>query len=64
MRDILSSDKIRLYCDGGDWQKTVFRIALLGKVSVEYPVTFIQEHPDAMVTADAWTAKAPAAAPK
>jgi hypothetical protein len=31
---------------------------------VEYPVTFIQEHPDAMVTADAWTAEAPAAAPK
>jgi len=64
MKDILSSDKIRLYCDGGNWQKTVFRIALLGEVSVEYPVTFIQEHPDAMVTADAWTAEAPAAAPK
>ena len=64
MKDILSSNKIRLYCDGGSWQKTVFRIALMGKVSVEYPVTFIQEHPDAMVTADAWTAEAPAAAPK
>lgn len=64
MKDILSSDKIRLYCDGGNWQKTVFRIALLGEVSVEYPVTFIQEHPDAMVTADALTAEAPAAAPK
>jgi len=64
MKDILGSDKIRLYCDGGNWQKTVFRIALLGEVSVEYPVTFIQEHPDAMVTADALTAEAPAAAPK
>jgi len=64
MKDILSSRKIRLYCDGGNWQKTVFRIALLGEVCVEYPVTFIQEHPDAMVTADAWTAKAPASAPK
>jgi glucosamine-6-phosphate deaminase len=64
MSDILGSDKIRLYCDGGDWQKTVFRIALLGEVGVDYPVTFIQEHPDARVTADAWTAEAPAAAPK
>ncbi len=64
MKDILSSHKIRLYCDSGNWQKTVFRIALLGEVSVEYPVTFIQEHPDAMIIADAWTAETPAAAPR
>jgi len=64
MKDILSSSRIRLYCDGGDWQKTVFRIALLGEVSVDYPVTFVQEHPDCIIYADAYTAEAPAAAPK
>ena len=33
MKDILESRRIRLYCDGGDWQKAILRIALLGEVS-------------------------------
>lgn len=64
MRDILSSKRIRLYCDGGDWQKTIFRIACLGKISVEYPVTFVQEHPDCVINVDSYTADSPRAAPK
>jgi glucosamine-6-phosphate deaminase len=56
MKDILESRRIRLFCDGGDWQKAILRIALLGEVSTHYPATLLQEHPDAMITADADTA--------
>lgn len=56
MKDILESRRIRLYCDGGDWQKAILRIALLGAVSTHYPATLLQDHPDALITADANTA--------
>ena len=56
MKDILASRRIRLYCDGGDWQKAILRIALLGEISTHYPATLLQEHPDALITADADTA--------
>jgi len=59
MKDILSARRIRLYCQGGNWQRTVFRIALMGEVSVDYPVTFVQEHPDCVIYADANTAEVP-----
>ena len=64
MKDILCSKRIRLYCDGGDWQKTIFRIACLGKTSVEYPVTFVQEHPDCVINVDSYTADPPKSGPK
>ena len=64
MRDILSSKRIRLYCDGGDWQRTIFRIACLGEISIEYPVTFVQEHPDCVINVDSYTADPPKSAPK
>ena len=47
MGSILGARKIRLYCDGGAWQRTAMRMALLGPVGQAYPVTFLQEHPDA-----------------
>lgn len=59
MKDILSSKRIRLYCDGGDWQKTIFRIACLGEISVEYPVTFVQEHPDCIINVDSYVVDSP-----
>ena len=34
MRDILAARRLRLYCQGGAWQRTVLRIALLGKMDV------------------------------
>jgi len=64
MKDILSSKRIRLYCDGGDWQRTIFRIACLGEISVEYPVTFVQEHPDCVINVDSYTAGPLKAVPK
>ena len=59
MKDILSAKKIRIFSDTGDWKQTVIRIALFGPVTVEYPVTFLQEHPDAMLIVDRKTAAPP-----
>ncbi|HIE51551.1 MAG TPA: glucosamine-6-phosphate isomerase [Armatimonadetes bacterium] len=63
MRAILGARKIRLYCNRGDWQRTVLRRTLFMEPTVRYPATFIQEHPDAMVTADAYTAQPPPQGP-
>ena len=57
MRDILAARKIRLYCAGGARHSAVFRIAVGGEVSVEYPVTLIQGHPDAVIHTDEATAQ-------
>jgi glucosamine-6-phosphate deaminase len=52
MRDILASRKIRLYCAAGERHRAIFRIAVAGEVSVEYPVTLVQGHPDAEIVMD------------
>lgn len=59
MKDILAARRIRLYCQGGTWQRTILRIALLGEEDVEYPVTLVQGHPDYVIITDENTAQAP-----
>jgi len=59
MKDILSAKRIRLYSETGAWKQTVIRVLLFGPVTTEYPVTFVQEHPDVLVTVDAKTAAPP-----
>ena len=59
MRELLSARRIRLYSETGAWKQTVIRILLFGNVSPEIPATYIQEHPDALVTVDAATAACP-----
>ena len=49
MRDILASRKIRLYCAAGERHRAIFRIAVAGEVSSDYPVTLVQGHPDAEI---------------
>lgn len=51
MRDILDARRIRLYCQGGAWQRTVLRIALMGAEDVDYPVTLLQGHSDYAIVA-------------
>jgi glucosamine-6-phosphate deaminase len=63
MKDILASERIRLYCFDALFQQTVFRIALMGDVSVSYPVTFVQEHHDCIIYADRATAEPPVLMP-
>ena len=56
MKDLYASRKIRLYCAAGARQRAVFRIAVGGDVTTEYPVTLIQGHPDARVHTEETTA--------
>jgi glucosamine-6-phosphate deaminase len=59
MKDLLSAKRIRLISDTGPWKRTVLRMLLFGPVTTEYPVTFVQEHPDAMIVVDRNTAVPP-----
>jgi len=59
MKDIFDAQRIRLYCQGGSWQRTVLRIAIMGEESVDYPVTLLQKHPDYAIITDENTAIPP-----
>jgi len=59
MRDILASRRIRLYCQGGPWQRAVLRRALMGDEDVDYPVTLLQDHPGYAIITTADTAQPP-----
>jgi glucosamine-6-phosphate deaminase len=59
MREILAAKKIRLFSDTGAWKQTALRVALFGPVTAEYPITLLQEHQDALLTATVETARHP-----
>lgn len=59
MKDLLSASRIRIFSDTGPWKQTVVRVLLFGPITIEYPVTFIQDHPDAMIVIDEITAGPP-----
>jgi len=59
MADILAARRLRLYCQGGAWQRSVLRIALLGEKDVDYPVTLAQGHPDYAIVTTQDTAQPP-----
>jgi len=59
MKDLLSAKRIRIFSETGSWKQTVIRVLLFGPITTEYPVTFIQDHPDAMVVVDKLTATPP-----
>lgn len=56
IRECLSAKKVRVYSDTGAWKQTAFRVALFGPVTDEYPLTLLQKHPDARITATRETA--------
>lgn len=56
MADIRAARRIRLYCDGGMWQRSVLGRAVSGQPSVAWPVTLLRGHPDLEIVADAETA--------
>ena len=51
IKECLSAKKVRVYSDTGAWKQTALRVALFSDVDVEYPLTLLQEHPDAMIIA-------------
>ncbi len=57
MREILQSRRIRLFLAGGERQRAVLRISLLGEPSTDYPSTLLQGHPDVIVHTDNATAR-------
>lgn len=59
IKECLSAKKIRLFSDTGAWKMTALRAALFSEVTPEYPITLLQEHPDAVITATRETASHP-----
>ena len=57
--ECLSAKKVRLWSDTGAWKQTALRVALFGPITPEYPMTLLQEHPDALITATVDTARHP-----
>ena len=61
MKQLLDARRLRLYCDGGIWQRTALRAALFLEPTVEYPVSLIRDHPDWQIVADPVTVGYPPA---
>jgi len=59
LRECFSARKIRVYSDTGAWKQTALRVALFSDPVPEYPMTLLQTHPDAMITATLETARHP-----
>lgn len=59
VKECLSAKKVRLFSDTGSWKQTALRVALFGPITPEYPMTLLQEHPDALLTATIATASHP-----
>lgn len=59
IKECLSAKKVRLFSDTGAWKQTALRVALFSEMDPEYPITLLQEHPDALVTATIETASHP-----
>ena len=59
MRECLSAKKVSIYSDTGAWKQTALRVALFSEPVVEYPITLLQRHPDARITATRETAHHP-----
>ena len=59
VKECLSANKVRLFSDTGAWKQTALRVALFGPLTGEYPITLLQDHPDALLTATIATATHP-----
>lgn len=65
LADILAAKRLRLYGQGGVWQRMVLRIALFGNPAttngedVNYPVTLLRSHPDLAIVTTMDTAQPP-----
>lgn len=59
VKECLSAKKVRLFSDTGAWKQTALRVALFSDITPEYPLTLLQEHPDALLTATVDTATHP-----
>ena len=58
MNEIYNARKIRLGCFR-DWHRSVVRHAAYGEVSAHFPVTLLQDHPDALLRFTEFVAELP-----
>lgn len=61
VKECLSAKKVRVFSDTGTWKQTALRVALFSDLTTEYPLTLLQEHKDAIITATYETACHPIA---
>ena len=59
VKECFSAKKVRVYSDTGSWKQTALRVALFSEPIAEYPMTLLQRHPDAVITATQETARHP-----
>lgn len=59
VKECFSAKKVRVYSDTGAWKQTALRVALFSEPTVEFPMTLLQEHPDALLTATKETTRHP-----
>lgn len=59
VKECLSAKKVRIYSDTGSWKQTALRVALFSEPVPEYPMTLLQRHADAIITATLETARHP-----
>jgi glucosamine-6-phosphate deaminase len=59
LKECLSARRVRLFSDTGAWKQTALRVALFSPPTPEYPLTLLQKHPDALLTATEETASHP-----
>lgn len=59
VKECMKAKKVRVYSATGAWKQTALRVALFSEPTVEYPMTLLQEHPDALITATKETASHP-----
>jgi len=59
MKECLCAARVRVFSDTGSWKQTALRVALFSEPVPEYPMTLLQRHPDALVTATRETARHP-----
>jgi glucosamine-6-phosphate deaminase len=59
LKQCLGATKVRIFSDTGAWKQTALRVALFSEPTPEYPMTLLQRHPDALITATLETAQHP-----
>ena len=59
LKECLSAARVRVFSDTGSWKQTALRVALFSEPVAEYPMTLLQRHRDALVTATRETARHP-----
>ena len=59
VKECLSAKQVRVFSDTGPWKQTALRVALFSEPTLEYPMTLLQQHADAIITATEETASHP-----